>query len=619
MISVLGRPSVKPVLKVLSPMRGSGGAEIAGSAFASGITALMQRVGFLVSSSLLFHVKGGWQYCPENSDIPCSDSNQQCGDDFQEGPQYHFRDRSCGLNDPNGPFYDVQQGLYHLFYQDHIGLSVPDSYPQGFEGPSWGHGVSPDMVHWTHHPVALWNADDWYDIHALFTGSATVVDGKPVLMFPGQPPFFISKSSTVYVTPTFPSLGVCDMFPASGEVPGCAYGYTFGVASPTNSSDPFLTNWSKSVLNPVVNDTFDDPSTAWLTSSGELRWIANCGDGTVGDCGSNGSQAPLYGASDASFADAQRIGLTNLEPGECPSLFALPPLSPGTKPASNMPTHVHKWGCEPYKDCIELGTWHEGSPGEVGWWERHNATLTPTIIDQGAAYACKDLWDQNRRINIAWARLEPDNQGSQINGDVQTLAREVTYHPDLQQLLFTPLAEQATLRQGVLGKAEQETITSEASLVLGPWPHGNQSDIVIHVSIPTEEATLRISIDAEARIEFYVKFNGASSDREIPTSFEEVEVGMLTEEPFENITDTLRLLNDDKVLELRLLLDHTITEAYWQGGRVAMTAASPLTNSTSLSIFTDTADISLEVLNVYAWEMGSAWISNEDALRRRGR
>ena len=58
--------------------------------------------------------------------------------------------------------------------------------------------MSPDL-RWAHAPVAMWNGEGWYDVHALFTGSATVIDGTPVLMFPG----------------------VCDVYPPSG----CDYRY----------------------------------------------------------------------------------------------------------------------------------------------------------------------------------------------------------------------------------------------------------------------------------------------------------------------------------------------------------------------------------------------------------
>ena len=58
-------------------------------------------------------------------------------------------------------------------------------------------------------------------------------------------------------------------------VPGCKYGYAFGSAVPANRSDPLLRNWTKSG-RAIVNDTFDDPSTAWKTSTGEAAGGSAC-------------------------------------------------------------------------------------------------------------------------------------------------------------------------------------------------------------------------------------------------------------------------------------------------------------------------------------------------------
>jgi len=58
----------------------------------------------------------GWDFCPVGSPAPCLDANQACGLPKHGGPAYHFRDATCGMNDPNGPFYDARHGLYHLFY-----------------------------------------------------------------------------------------------------------------------------------------------------------------------------------------------------------------------------------------------------------------------------------------------------------------------------------------------------------------------------------------------------------------------------------------------------------------------------------------------------------------------
>lgn len=62
----------------------------------------------------------GWDFCPAGSSSPCTpNTNEACGLPKRGGPAFHFRDSTCGMNDPNGPFYDPVHKLYaaapHLF------------------------------------------------------------------------------------------------------------------------------------------------------------------------------------------------------------------------------------------------------------------------------------------------------------------------------------------------------------------------------------------------------------------------------------------------------------------------------------------------------------------------
>ena len=83
----------------------------------------------------------------------------------------------------------------------------------------WGHVASRDLIHWARLPVALWN-DEPYDNSAIYTGSATIVDGEVVLVYPG----------------------LCH--PAGA--PQCATGRNLATAVATDpSGDPFLTQWRK--------------------------------------------------------------------------------------------------------------------------------------------------------------------------------------------------------------------------------------------------------------------------------------------------------------------------------------------------------------------------------------
>ena len=101
-------------------------------------------------------------------------------------PQYHFTPSHNFMNDPNGMV--LYKGEYHLFYQYN---------PQGqvWGHMSWGHAVSPDLVHWQELPVALPEENGVM----IFTGSVVIdrantsgfcLNGKPcmVAVYTGHTP-----------------------------------------------------------------------------------------------------------------------------------------------------------------------------------------------------------------------------------------------------------------------------------------------------------------------------------------------------------------------------------------------------------------------------------------------
>ena len=74
---------------------------------------------------------------------------QELREKFQKDPHrpaYHFTPPWAWMNDINGPLF--WNGRYHIFYQHN---------PDGayWKWIQWGHASSPDLVHWTHHPIAL--------------------------------------------------------------------------------------------------------------------------------------------------------------------------------------------------------------------------------------------------------------------------------------------------------------------------------------------------------------------------------------------------------------------------------------------------------------------------------
>ena len=94
--------------------------------------------------------------------------------------------------------------------------------------------------------------------------------------------------------------------------------------------------------------------------------------------------------------------VANLTSGECPSLFPLPALTPGTsaKPGQKLPTHVYKrgrmGGPTKLQDHFQIGDWTEGKPGEVAIWSPtpnipFQARGGGVLVDEGLFYASKDF------------------------------------------------------------------------------------------------------------------------------------------------------------------------------------------------------------------------------------
>ena len=115
----------------------------------------MLALGFLA----LLATAGGLS--AEESQFQTFPSYGEVGYDQPFRPKFHFTSLKNWINDPNGlTYYD---GEYHLFFQ-HNPLGP------GWGNMTWGHAVSPDMVHWKQLPHALLPYGNGY----MFTGSGVV-------------------------------------------------------------------------------------------------------------------------------------------------------------------------------------------------------------------------------------------------------------------------------------------------------------------------------------------------------------------------------------------------------------------------------------------------------------
>ena len=361
----------------------------------------------------------------------------------------------CGENDPNFPLWDPLHGLYHHFWQYH-GASPPG------HGPDIGHAFSANLVHWAHLPVAVWN-DRPYDNEAIFTGSATIVNGVPTMVYPG----------------------LCN----KQDWPSCDTGTLLAIAIPSDhANDPTLTNWTKPAYNPIVENTQRDPSTAWQTPSGEWR-LTNY-------------EGVIFSSKD--FVTWQRAPDNKAVFGtsECPDFFEVPapcvgngcdlPPPAGTTP----PTHVHKESNG--GDWYLFGTYDAGPDNTSGNWTP-TAGMARTPLDASQLlgigmtfYASKSFFDPvgaGRRIYWGWALVGP--------ASAQTLPRVTSYHAALQRLIFTPLPELSALRGAQLFSAPTLPIPSGTAVNIGaaiPAGAANRSELLGSFTLPSAPAAFGLRL-----------------------------------------------------------------------------------------------------------------------------
>ena len=385
---------------------------------------------------------------------------------------------------------------------------------------------------------------------------------------------------------------------------------------PTNESDPLYTQWSKEgtiggkrFQNPIVNATGDDPSTAWKTKDGEWRIVGNQG------CAPEGGN-PLYGSLD--FVSWYKIGCTTLMAGDCPSFFPLPALTPGSEHyvpfhlanSGPLPDHVHKSGGKG-GDQTQVGAWVDGKAGPagtgtVGTWTLTEGSVTQ-FLDKGKTHASKDFHDPNgkgRQIMWVWGTLE---------SGIQTVPRDMTYHPGLLRIVYSPVAEMRALRG-----AQIDTVTSPTSIAATTpltLKASKACDIVLSFTPPTVATTITVTFEAKTKSTITIDFVPPPAavtsnlfDKSGAGKPWMVDIGVV------KFTDKLPMLPDDKELTLEIFLDNYVAEAYFQNGRVAMT--SDLVNLVDVKSVTVAATgaggVTLTSATVYA--MGDIHVPVADVL-----
>lgn len=517
---------------------------------------------------------------------------------------YHFQPQHNWMNDPDGPLY--HKGYYHIFYQYN-----PDSAIWG--NITWGHAISTDLINWQYLPVSLL-PDQWYDINGVWTGSATILpDGNIMMVYTGDTDQYVQVQNLAY---------------------------------PANLSDPLLLDWVKYPGNPVMtppegigSKDFRDPTTAWVGPDGSWRL-------TIGSKINKTGISLVYKTTN--FTQFELVETLHSVPGtgmwECVDFYPVSTTGqngldtsaygPGMK-------HLLKASLDDNKhDYYALGTYDL----ESGKWVPDNPDLDVGIglrLDYGKYYASKSFYDQKKGRRILWGWVgETDTEADDLKkgwASLQTIPRVVTYDEKTgTNVLQWPVKEVESLRKQriefdrVVLKPESVinlNVTSAAQLdisaefkvdeealksAVGDDVIGNCSPAAVRQALgPFGLLVLADeSLSELTPVYFHI---AKASDSSVKNWF------CTDQSRSTNAGGVNRQINSGPVpvLEgekytMRLLVDHSIVEAFGQGGRTCITSriypTRAIDGAARVFLFNNATDLSVTA-SVTMWKMDSAKIS----------
>ncbi|MDO4588053.1 MAG: glycoside hydrolase family 32 protein [Planctomycetia bacterium] len=173
----------------------------------------------------------GLEYIVQSDEMPDMETAYQ----EKYRPQFHFAPRRGWTNDPNGLMF--YKGEYHLFYQ-HNPFGVT------WNNMTWGHAVSPDLLHWNELPDAI----EPDELGTIFSGSGVVDHQNTMGVQKGD-----EKT-------------ICGIYTYNG--PSMRYGHpaSQGLAYSTDAGR----TWTKYEKNPIIPHIIGgnrDPKVFWFEPS----------------------------------------------------------------------------------------------------------------------------------------------------------------------------------------------------------------------------------------------------------------------------------------------------------------------------------------------------------------
>jgi sucrose-6-phosphate hydrolase SacC (GH32 family) len=331
--------------------------------------------------------------------------------------QFHVRPTDNWVNDPCGPFYDPQHKLYHISMQYNPGAAV-------WGNMSWAHFTSSEMVHWQSAGLAMVPSEP-YDSAGVFTGSVTMVDGEPTVVY------------------------TCD---AAGNVQlQC-------VAKPTNRTDPQLVHWTKLASNPAIatppqgvpSNDFRDPTTAWY-ADGRYRVAVSADINSVGNVVQySTTDFETFEYDGSLFADPTPSAIYKML--ECVDFF-------------NITDGPNATWVVKFSSTALRTDWYA-----LGWYDADRHSFMPTsplrLLNGGHVYSSKSFHDPVQGRHIVWGWSAEDSHAPQQAGwqGTQTLPGVLTHQPIYNSLSLFPIPEMIELRNHTVYEADEVQLLPNSSL-----------------------------------------------------------------------------------------------------------------------------------------------------------
>jgi fructan beta-fructosidase len=473
-------------------------------------------------------------------------------------PQFHFTPAKNWMNDPNGLVY--LDGEYHLFFQYN---------PQGdtWGHMSWGHAVSPDLVHWRELTVAI-PADPQY---MIFSGSVVVDrDNSSGFGTAGSPPLV-----AIYTGQQRGGAGIQNQ--------QLAY-----------SNDKGRT-WTKYSRNPVLDlglKNFRDPKVFWYEPNHEWVMVAVLSDER---------KVTFFGSKDLkSWRHLSDFGPAGAVDGawECPDLFALA--------VSNVPGEA-RWVLK--VDVFRSAAIGSGAQYFVGSFDGRTFEGTAGNVAQPVDYG-KDFYAavswanlpdaEHRHVWIGWM----NNHGYAVQTPTapwrgaMTLPRDVSLRSEAGtlRLVQSPVSSLKYLRGRKTHVATRQLEGTMQRLRL-PQGAGNAVELQARfTAMTTGNFGIRVHVGAGQATE--IGYDRARGELYVDRS----QSGVIPTAEFSTRSAVPLDLRSDE-LKLHIWVDRSSVEVFaGDGERVLTEQVFPAPDSDGIEVFSRGGTMRIDSLDVWALE-----------------